>query len=127
MNLYQQQIKKFCEERGWEKFHNPKDLLLGIVEEVGELRNLIKWEQDPETIKKVLLKNKKEVEDNIGDILWFLAILANSVNVDMDKAIKKVIASNKKRFPLRKTKGKHTNIFLGGYDGIKSSKESCKP
>jgi len=124
MNIYQKQIKKFCEQRGWDKFHNPKDLLLGIVEEIGELRNLIKWEQNPEVIKKVLLKHKEEVEDNIGDILWFLAILANSVNVDLGKALKKVIAANKKRFPLRKTKGKHTNIFLGGYDKIKSSQGS---
>jgi len=40
MNPYQKQIKKFCEERNWGQFHNPKDLLLGIVEEIGELRNI---------------------------------------------------------------------------------------
>jgi len=117
MNLYQRQIKKFCKERGWDKFHNPKDLLLGIVEEVGEIRNLIKWEQNPGKIKKILLKNRRELKDNIGDILWFLSILANSAKIDMDEAIKEVIEANKKRFPLKMTKGKHTNIYLGGYDG----------
>jgi len=40
MNPYQEEIKKFCEERGWSQFHNPKDILLGIVEGVGELRNM---------------------------------------------------------------------------------------
>jgi len=54
MNSYQEQIKKFCEERNWNQFHNPKDILLGIVEEVGEFRNIIKWEQNPEIIKKLL-------------------------------------------------------------------------
>ncbi len=43
MNKYQKIIKKFAEDRDWNKFHNPKDLLLGVVEEVGELRNIIKW------------------------------------------------------------------------------------
>lgn len=35
MNQYQKQIAKFAEDRNWSQYHNPKDLLLGIVEEVG--------------------------------------------------------------------------------------------
>lgn len=117
MNQYQRQIKKFCADRNWQQFHNPKDLLLGIVEEVGEFRNLIKWEQDPIAIQASLIKNKKEAEDTVGDMLWFLSILSNNLNIDMDKAIKDVIKENSKRFPLKKTKNKHTNIVMGGHDG----------
>ena len=116
MNEFQKQIKKFADNRDWEQFHNPKDLLLGIVEEVGEIRNLVKWEQDSEKLKKVLWKNK-ELEDNIGDIYWFLALLANGSGINMDDAITKVIESNTKRFPLKDTKSIHTNIHLGGKDG----------
>lgn len=116
MNEYQKKIKKFCEERNWAQFHNPKDLLLGIVEEVGEFRNIIKWEQDPEVIKDILFKNKDEVKDTIGDILWFLSLLANNCDVDMDDAINFTIKDNERRFPIDKTKNKHTNIHLGGYD-----------
>lgn len=111
MNKFQKQIAKFAKDRNWEQFHNPKDLLLGIVEEVGEIRNLVKWEQDPEKLKKVLWKNK-ELEDDIGDIYWFLVLLANGSGIDIDIAIKKVILSNKKRFPLKTTKNKHTNSLL---------------
>ena len=117
MNIYQEQIKQFCEERGWNQFHNPKDLLLGIVEEVGELRNVVKWEQNPETLRKVLLENNEEVKDAVGDIFWFLSILANSCDVDIDEAIKMTIEDNEKRFPIEKTKDKHTNTYLGGHDG----------
>ncbi|MCX6731828.1 MAG: hypothetical protein NTX55_02480 [Candidatus Parcubacteria bacterium] len=117
MNSFQKQIKKFCEERNWGQFHNPKDLLLGIVEEIGEIRNIIKWEQNPEILKKVLLKNKEQVKDAVGDIFWFLSLLANSANVDIDEAAEMTIKDNKKRFPVKKTKNKHTNIYLGGHDG----------
>jgi len=117
MNNKQEQIKKFCQERNWDQFHNPKDILLGIVEEVGELRNLIKWEQDPQIIRKVFLENKDEVEDGIGDIFWFLSLLANSYDINIDEAAQLVIDENTKRFPLNHTKDKHTNIHLGGYDG----------
>ncbi|MBI2409940.1 hypothetical protein HYV30_02750 [Candidatus Kaiserbacteria bacterium] len=116
MNVFQKRIKKFAEDRDWGQFHNPKDLLLGIVEEIGEIRNIVKWEQDPQVLKKVLHKNKKELEDNIGDIYWFLALLANENGVNIDTAIDGVIKKNIKRFPIKDTKSRHTNIHLGGKD-----------
>jgi NTP pyrophosphatase (non-canonical NTP hydrolase) len=117
MNEFQNRIKKFSEERDWNQFHNPKDLLLGIVEEIGEIRNIIKWEQDNEKLKKALNENKEIIEDDIGDIYWFLALLANETNINIDEAISKVIEKNEIRFPAEKLKSKHTNIFLGGEDG----------
>ncbi len=117
MNPYQKRIHQFADDRNWKQFHNPKDLLLGIVEEVGEIRNLVKWEQDLGKLKQVLEQNKGELEDNIGDIYWFLALLANGSGIDMDQAIERVIDSNEKRFPLDESKSKHTNVYLGGKDG----------
>jgi len=116
MNEHQKKIHKFCEDRDWNQFHNPKDLLLGIVEEIGEIRNIIKWEQDSTKLKQVLIKNKEELEDNIGDLYWFLAILANNHNINIDEAISKVIQRNEKRFPTKDVKSNHTNIYLGGKD-----------
>lgn len=116
MNKYQKIIKKFAKDRNWGQFHNPKDLLLGIVEEVGELRNIVKWEQDPEVLRKALINNKHEVEDGIGDIFCLLAHLANSSGVDIDKAIEKTIKEQRKRFPVKDLRNKHSNIPLGGKD-----------
>jgi len=87
MNKFQKQIKKFCEDREWNQFFDPKDLLLGIVEEVGEMRNTVKWVQGHNALKKVIQENKEEFEDNIGDLYWFLAILASENNIDIDEAI----------------------------------------
>ena len=116
MNKFQEKIKKFSEDRDWNQFHNPKDLLLGIVEEVGEIRNIVKWEQDIEKLKKVLSENKGELEDNIGDIYWFLALLANNNNINIDEAIDKVLKKNELRFPVKDVKSNHTNRYLGGKD-----------
>lgn len=116
MNEFQKRIHKFVEEREWEQFQNPKDLLLGIVEEIGEMRNIVKWEQDPNKLKQVIIDNKEEFEDNIGDLYWFLSILASSVDINIDEAIDKVIKKNEKRFPIPDVKARHTNIYLGGKD-----------
>lgn len=116
MNSFQERIKKYAEDRDWNQFHNPKDLLLGIVEEIGEIRNLVKWEQSTDVLKKVLQDNKTELEDNIGDIYWFLVLLANGSDIDIDEAIDKVIINNEKRFPIKDVKSQHTNRYLGGKD-----------
>jgi NTP pyrophosphatase (non-canonical NTP hydrolase) len=76
----------------------------------------VKWEQDIEKIKKVLEENKDELEDHIGDIYWFLALLANGGNINLDEAIDKVIKKNEGRFPVSDVKSKHTNRYLGGKD-----------
>ncbi len=116
MNEFQKRIKQFAEDRDWNQFHNPKDLLLGIVEEVGEIRNMIKWEQDINKIKETLEKNKEQLKDEIGDLYWFLALLANGNNINMDEAIDEVIKKNGIRFPIKDTFSKHTNTYMGGHD-----------
>jgi len=116
MNNFQKRIKQYAEDRDWDQFHNPKDLLLGIVEEVGEIRNIVKWEQDSEKIRKTLEINKEELKDNIGDIYWFLALLANGNDIDMNEAADEVIKANEKRFPIKDVKSKHTNLYMGGKD-----------
>lgn len=83
---------------------------------MAEIRNFVKWEQDKEKLKQVLIENKEELEDDIGDIYWFLALLANGADIDIDEAIQKVIDKNEKRFPVSDVKSNHTNVYLGGKD-----------
>jgi len=113
----QERIRKFAEDREWTyKLDDPRDYLLGMVEEVGEFRNFIKWLKDRETIDRMIKENYKEIEDLLGDILWFVFMLANRCGVDVKKAINLVIDDNENRYPVELVKGKHTNIYAGGVD-----------
>jgi len=105
----QKEVYKMVKERGWDKYHVPKELLLGMVEEIGEFRNIIKWELDEEKVKLKIKQNYDEAEDFFGDMLWELSSLANYCGVDLEKALDKVIADHKKRYPVEQVKGKHTN------------------
>jgi dCTP diphosphatase len=39
----QERIREFVRERDWEQFHTPKNLLLALVGEVGELAEIFQW------------------------------------------------------------------------------------
>ena len=119
MKKFQEELRIFDKERNWEQFRDPKDLLLGIVEEVGELRNFIKWERDPEIINKIINDNKAEMEDGIADLLWCVLLLANRFDVDAEKAMQDVIEANKKRFPVEIVKGKNTNLYTNPRTDLK--------
>jgi NTP pyrophosphatase (non-canonical NTP hydrolase) len=103
------QVAEFVHDRDWEQYHTPKELLLGMVEEIGEFRNIIKWEKDEAKIKEKISKRIEEVDDFFGDMLWELSSLANYCGIDLEQALEKVMKKHEKRFPVDKVKNKHTN------------------
>ena len=112
----QEKVKKFDEERGWEDGWDLKDLSLNIVEEVGELWNLIKWVDD-EKQKQVVEKKKEEVSDFIGDTLFLVLKIANQTKVDAEQALEDTLEEYEKRMPAEKMKEvKHANKLAGGID-----------
>lgn len=126
--VFQASVARIKKNRDWEQFHQPKDLLLGLIEEIGEFRNLIKWEQDPEKIKRILVKDptpehRAEVIDFFGDALWYIGSLADYCEVDLRVAARAIIDELEGRFPVAKVKGKTANPKTGGYDGKYTKKK----
>ena len=119
---FQQAVSRMKEERDWNQFHQPKDLLLGFVEEIGKFRNIIKWEQDPAALRRLLVsecsdERRLEIVDFFGDALWYLASLADYCKVDLREAMKEVIDGHDRRFPVAKVHGTTANPKTGGFDG----------
>jgi NTP pyrophosphatase (non-canonical NTP hydrolase) len=99
MNNGQNQIDKWFKEKDW-PYWSPHEMLARLVEEVGELARLINHEHGPK--KKKSNEVEQSMEEEIGDILYALACLANTLDIDLDsalqKSIDKVESRDKKRF-----------------------------
>lgn len=115
METTQQRIKYFNDEREWSTQHSIKDLLLNMTEEIGEMWNIIKW-LNAEKQQEVITKNKSEVENFIGDMLYLVFKIAYLTDVDSRKAINDVLREYEQRFPLELAKGNHGNKLAGGID-----------
>ena len=112
----QNKIAEFDNARGWENSWNVKDLMLNMSEEIGELWNLMKWVDD-EKQKELVEKNKEEVENFIGDVLFLIIKIANQAKIDVDKSIQDVLNEYEKRMPPEIMKKlKHANKKAGGFD-----------
>jgi NTP pyrophosphatase (non-canonical NTP hydrolase) len=114
LNKLREQIKSFNMEREWDQYHNPKDVLVALVSEVGELAECYRWLNEKEiSIIHADPEKKKKVEEEIADIIIYLIILSYKTNVDIVKAIEDKLEKNKKKYPVEKARGKHTNPIEG--------------
>ena len=103
-------IKKiidFREARDWKQFHNPKDLSLSLVLEAGEVMEHFQW-KDKEEIEEYIKTNKEEIRDELADVLYWILLMGHDLNIDVFDALDKKIKKNEEKYPIEKSKGKHT-------------------
>ena len=91
-------IRRFRDERGWEKFHDPASLAQAVTVEAAELLELFLWKSRDEALE-FAKENLDQVKDELADIMIFTMNLANRLDVDLDMAIREKIDLNAERFP----------------------------
>jgi len=100
-------VREFLREREWEKYHNPKDLAESICIEAAELLQIFQWitPQESEQFKNDPSKVQRTKEE-VADIAIYCLSIANTLNIDLTKAILNKIEQNKKKYPPDIYKGK---------------------
>ncbi len=100
-------LKKFRDDRDWEQFHDPKNLAEAISIEAGELQELFLW-KNKEKIIKELKENeefRKEVGEELADIMMFCLYFANVTNLDVSSIVKEKITKVANKYPIDRAKG----------------------
>ncbi|MEC3977972.1 nucleotide pyrophosphohydrolase [Amycolatopsis sp. H20-H5] len=93
-------LRDFAAARDWEPFHTPKNLVMALSGEVGELISLFQW-LTPEEVTAWRSDPKLEfnVQDELADVLLYLIQLADSLGVDLLETASAKVERNEKRFP----------------------------
>ncbi len=88
MKDYQKQVDEWVLQYKIGYF-KPFEILARLTEETGELAREISHRFGPK--KKKSTENKREIEEEIADIIFTLSCLANSLNLDIDRGFKAVM------------------------------------
>lgn len=90
-------LREFAQAREWEQFHTPKNLVMALSGEVGELVAEFQWltadqslDLDPDALARV--------RDELGDVLLYLVRLADTIGVDLVEAASTKLESNERRY-----------------------------
>jgi dCTP diphosphatase len=111
MNLpdIQQKLRKFAEDRNWDKFHSPKNLSMALAAETAELLEIFQWLTEEQS--KDIVNSEKEfaqVKEEIADVFIYLIRLADKLNIDIEKEVLAKIALNEKKYPINLSKDNAT-------------------
>ncbi len=107
LNHLIQKILIFRQKRNWEKFHNPKNLAISLSIEANELLEKFQWLNEKESQEIIKNQNlKKEIEEEIADVFYYILLLSYDLKIDLEKAFKEKMKENEKKYPVKKAKGK---------------------
>ncbi|KXF82393.1 nucleotide pyrophosphohydrolase [Enterovibrio coralii] len=101
----QQEMTDFAKERDWDQFHNPKNLVMALTGEVGELNELFQW-LTPEQAENFPADKQEALAHELADIQLYLLRLAEKCHIDLEAACDRKIALNKAKYPVEKCFGK---------------------
>jgi dCTP diphosphatase len=97
----------FVREREWEQFHSPKNLSMALAAESGELMEHFLWatpEQSLAIANDVTKRSK--IADELADVVIYALEFANITGLDVAAAIEAKMASNAKKYPVEKARGR---------------------
>uniref|UniRef100_A0A8C3FEJ8 dCTP pyrophosphatase 1 n=1 Tax=Chrysemys picta bellii TaxID=8478 RepID=A0A8C3FEJ8_CHRPI len=113
---------EFVAERGWGQFHQPRNLLLALVGEVGEVAELFQWRAEPEAragLPGWAPGERVALEEELSDVLLYLVSLAQQCQVDLPRAALRKLDRNRARYPADRAHGsarKYTHYQAGPTD-----------
>lgn len=107
-------LEQFAADRDWAQFHSPKNLVMALTGEVGELTEIFQWlteaqsqaaGKDPRTAQAV--------KDELADVQLYLVRLASVLGIDLNEAVQQKLQKNARKYPVDKAKGsskKYTDL-----------------
>ena len=93
-------LSEFAKARDWERFHSPKNLAMALSVEAGELVEIFQWltEDESKSVMNDAVRNI-HVQEELADVMLYLARLAAVLGVDLDEAVRSKIAKNAVKYP----------------------------
>lgn len=109
-----QALADFAHERDWEQFHSPKNLVMALTGEVGELNEIFQWMSESDSYQAAASPRTAEaVRHELADVLLYAVRLADVLGVDLDEAVRQKLMLNAEKYPADQVRGsskKYTEI-----------------
>lgn len=97
-------LRKFAQDRDWEKFHTPKNLAMALMVEAAEIAEHFQW-IDANAAAALTDEKRQAVALEIADTLLYLLRLADTLGIDVIKAAQAKMVINLQRYPVAQSLG----------------------
>lgn len=99
-------LNTFARDRDWEQFHTPKNLVMALTGEAGELAEIFQW-LNLEESRRVMEDPKAaaRTREELADILQYVIRLASVLGIDLREALWAKLRINEQRYPVELARG----------------------
>lgn len=102
----QDDLRRFCDARGWAQFHSPKNLSIALAVEASELLERFQWLTEDESRQIAQHpEDYRSVVEELADVMIYLLRLADQLNVDLDQAVAEKMQKNAEKYPIDLARG----------------------
>lgn len=123
-------LRRFAQERDWDQYHTPRNLILALVGEVGELAEIFQWRHDASTpvgLHGWVENDRVHVGEEMADCLLYLLRLADRCEVDIRRAVLDKLAKNAAKYPKELVQGSSAKYTAYQTAKAESSKRVVAP
>jgi dCTP diphosphatase len=100
----QAEVRRFRDERDWQRFHTLKDLAAALAVEAAELQEELLWVR-PEEEADRLAARRHDIAAELADVVILALSFAETANLDLAAAVRAKITENAERYPVLETRG----------------------
>lgn len=101
------ELRAFAAERDWDQFHSPKNLIMALTGEVGELIEHFQWLTEAQS-RTLPADTRAAVADEIADVQLYLIRLADRLDIDLADAAAAKLKKNAEKYPVELARGRAT-------------------
>ncbi|KAL5562199.1 hypothetical protein UlMin_031946 [Ulmus minor] len=113
LDLLKNKMAEFAKERDWDRFHSPRNLLLALVGEVGELSEIFQWKGEvPKGLPEWKEEEKVHLGEELSDVLLYLVRLSDICGVDLGKAALRKVELNAIKYPVVSQNQSHSSTTI---------------
>ncbi len=93
-------IRAFAAARGWEPYHTPKNLVMALASEVGELCEVFRWlTPDESRAAPADPRLREAIADELADVANIVFLLSAHTGIDLSDAIRAKLVKNAVKYP----------------------------
>lgn len=104
LEVLKMQLRQFVAERDWRQFHTPKNLACALSVEAAELLEPFQWLKTGEA-DELDAKTRQEIAHEMADVLNYLVMLADRLQIDLIAAAQEKIVLNAQKYPVALAQG----------------------
>ncbi|MCE9563972.1 MAG: nucleotide pyrophosphohydrolase [Planctomycetes bacterium] len=93
-------IWRFAAARQWEPYHTPKNLVMALASEVGELCDVFRWLTPDESVSASAdPKLREAIADELADVANIVFLLSEHTGIDLSDAVEAKMKKNAIKYP----------------------------